>query len=66
MLCTMAVYGADQKFIVNELLTYVMDQAKRSPMDCIKPVVLDFYCPRAISEAKKLLWECYPNDLPPL
>ena len=52
------------RLVNNELLTYVFHYMMSYPLDSIKAVVLQFYCPEAISEAKVILWECYSSHLP--
>jgi len=54
----------DVQYVIDELLTYVFHNLKRHPADCIKSVILDFYCAEAINEAKRKLWDAYPATLP--
>ena len=53
----------DAEQIVNEMLTYCLFHQKNSSSSAIKRVVMDFYTPEEIREAKQTLWDAYGEDV---
>ncbi len=52
------------KMVVNELLCYVMDNIKSSPLDNTAKAILDSCSPEEISEAKTTVWYHFEGELP--
>ena len=52
------------KTVVNELLSYTLYKYTSDTMDSIRDVVINFYGPEAISDAKTCLWRHYDEVLP--
>ena len=48
--------------INNELLSYIQHHLVRSSAENIKSVIIRFYTPEEISQAKSLLWKSVPSD----
>ena len=48
--------------INNELLSYIQHHLVRSSADNIKSVIIRFYTPEEISQAKSLFWKSVPSD----
>ena len=49
--------------VINELLSYCVFHYNNSSMDSIKRVVIDFYHPTEISEAKRILWNSSSQEI---
>ena len=55
-----------ESFFVNELLCYVFWHFNNSTFDGLKKVLVNFFHPDEVSQAKKLLWEKCSNLLNPI
>ena len=51
---------SNQVLIENECLSYAFFHFSKFPTDSIKRILLSFFLPSEISEAKSLLWKCFP------
>ena len=51
------------RLVINELLMYCDNHVKNSSRDAIKRVVIDFYTPEEIGNAKTILWELYGEEM---
>ncbi len=60
----MGSQSKEPRLVVNELLAYVFFHLDGYPVDNIVNVILQFYHADVISDAKRLLWDCYGDDLP--
>ena len=49
--------------VINELLSYCVFHYNNSSVDSIKRVVVDFYHPTEISEAKRILWNSSSQEI---
>ena len=49
--------------VINELLSYCVFHYNNSSVDAIKRVVIDFYHPTEISEAKRILWNSSSQEI---
>ena len=62
---TYQVTTAKTTYAVNELLAYIMFHYMQCTENDIKQVILDFYDPHTINDAKRAIWEHCGEHLPP-
>ena len=62
---TEQVTTAQTTYVVNELLAYIMFHYMQCTENDIKQVILDFYDPHTINDAKRAIWEHCGEHLPP-